>query len=290
MLVLALVACNRNKLSDAYGNFEAIEITVSAEASGKILALKIEEGDRLLQGQVLGLIDTVILSLQKNTLQKQKHAVKTRFANLESQIRVQEQQRDNILIDKNRFGKMFNDGAATQKQLDDIDGQLKLIDEQIGAIQVQKAGVHAEMETIDSQTDQLNESIQKCSIINPIEGTVLAKYTYAGELANIGKPLYKIANMDALDLKVYISGNQLPHLKIGQEIEVLIDENKKENRAMTGRVTWISQQAEFTPKTIQTKEERVNLVYAVKVRVKNDGSLKIGMPGEINIKKVSSEQ
>jgi len=281
-IIVLFFACDRIERSDAYGNFEVIDITVSSEANGKILQLEIEEGDLLQKGQLIGQIDTIALYLKKKTLKMQKLAIKTRIANLESQVRVQQQQLENFETDNDRFEKMYKDGAATQKQLDDINGRIDLVNEQINSIQVQKVGILAEMETVETQVDQLDDQLKKCSITNPVTGTVLSKYANTGELAGIGKPLYKIADMSQLDLKVYISGDQLPHVKIGQEVQVLIDDTRTTNRELKGKITWISHQAEFTPKTIQTKEERVNLVYAAKVRVLNDGSLKIGMPGEVN--------
>ncbi|MCD4698085.1 MAG: HlyD family efflux transporter periplasmic adaptor subunit, partial [Bacteroidales bacterium] len=174
------------------------------------------------------------------------------------------------------------DGAATQKQLDDITGAIDLIDSQISSIKTQYSAVLSELEVINTQVEQVEESIRKCHIYNPVEGTVLEKYAEENEITTFGKPLYKLADTREMVLRVYVSGLQLAHLKIGQEVEVLVDDDKKTNRSMTGQISWISESAEFTPKIIQTKEERINMVYAIKVRVKNDGSLKIGMPGEVN--------
>jgi HlyD family secretion protein len=176
----------------------------------------------------------------------------------------------------------MKDGAATQKQMDDITGSLDLIEKQIMATGVQKESVMAELSTLATQVKQVEENISKCFIISPLTGTVLVKFTENGEISALGRPVCKIANLEELELKVYISGDQLPYLKIGQEVEVLIDADRNKLTSLPGQVSWISSKAEFTPKTIQTKEERVNLVYAAKVRVANDGTLKIGMPGEIN--------
>ena len=176
---------------------------------------------------------------------------------------------------------MFNEAAATQKQLDDIDGNLKLIDKQITAILVQQKSVKSEISAFKKQVDQINENIRNCKIFNPVYGTILTKIAEEGEITAFGKPLYKIANLNELQLKVYISGSQLTEVKLGEVLQVFIDEGKEDFKQLNGKVSWISAKAEFTPKTIQTKKERVNLVYAMKINVKNNGTLKIGMPGEI---------
>jgi len=177
---------------------------------------------------------------------------------------------------------MFAQGAATQKQLDDIHGLVELNEKQIEAISSRKQNIFNQMATLDVQIEQLNEVISKCLITNPVTGTVLVVYARKGELATIGKPLYKLADVSTVKLKAYISGAQLPQVQIGQEVKVKYDRDANENTTVNGKVVWISSAAEFTPKTIQTKEERIDLVYAIKVEVINDGSIKIGMPGEIN--------
>lgn len=279
---LLLLGCNNNsEKSDAYGNFEATEITVSAQASGEIMQFKLEEGDMLKKGQVIGYIDTTDLHLRKEQLKAQQQAIRSKIPNLEAQIAVYRQQRKNVVRDLDRVQAMYKDGAATQKQLEDMSGNVEVIDKQIDAVNSQKTAIYSEINTLTKQIAQVEESIDKAVIINPVKGTVLTKYVNAHEIATPGKPLYKIADLDLLKLKVYVSGDQLPNVKIGQEVTVLVDKNKTENRSMKGKVSWVSESAEFTPKIIQTKQERVNLVYAVKVLVKNDGGLKIGMPGEI---------
>jgi HlyD family secretion protein len=283
VIILALsFACNRNERSDAYGNFEAIEVIVSSQANGQINWLKVEEGMDLSLGDTIGLIDTVDLSLKKQQLADQQKVLLARLKNYDSQVSVQEQQKKNMLVDKERIDNLFKDSAATQKQIDDINGALDLLDQQIMATRVQKEAASAEMGTLETQVKQVEETISKCFIISPLTGTVLVKFAEAGEITSMGKPICKMANLDELELKVYISGDQLPYLKIGQTVQVLIDRNQKEFTKLQGTVSWISSKAEFTPKTIQTKKERVNLVYAAKVMVPNDGTLKIGMPGEIN--------
>ncbi len=281
-LAILLASCNGNEdKSDAYGNFEAEEVTISAKASGEIMAFSLEEGDLLRAGQQIGWIDTTDLSLKKAQLIAQRNAIGAKIPSFDAQIAVYEQQRKNLHRDLERINKMYDEGAATQKQVDDLNGQVDVLNKQIEAVKSQQVAIYSEMETISKSIAQVEESIRKAIIKNPEKGTVLTKYVEQNELATIGKPLYKIANLDELKLKVYVSGNQLPNIKIGQEVEVLIDKTKTENKILQGKIIWISESAEFTPKIIQTKEERVNLVYAVKVLVKNDGSLKIGMPGEV---------
>ena len=283
ILAVVLSACSSNEdRSDAYGNFEVDDVIISAEANGKLMMLNIQEGQRLNNGKLVAAIDTTDLVLKRKQLKAQKTASASKLTNINSQIDVQEQQKANLTVDKNRVEKMLKDGAATQKQLDDINGNLDLIDKQISSIKTQKSAILAELDAIDAQVDQVNASIEKCQIINPITGVVLDKYAEPGEITAFGKPIYKIANTDEMYLRVYVSGAQLPNIKLGQEVQVLIDKDTETDQILTGQVSWISETAEFTPKIIQTKEERVNLVYAVKIRVSNDGRLKIGMPGEVN--------
>ncbi|MEZ5146499.1 MAG: HlyD family efflux transporter periplasmic adaptor subunit [Bacteroidales bacterium] len=283
ILAVVLSACSSNEdRSDAYGNFEVDDVIISAEANGKLMMLNIQEGQRLNNGKLVAVIDTTDLVLKRKQLKAQKTASASKLTNINSQIDVQEQQKANLTVDKNRVEKMLKDGAATQKQLDDINGNLDLIDKQISSIKTQKSAILAELDAIDAQVDQVNASIEKCQIINPITGVVLDKYAEPGEITAFGKPIYKIANTDEMYLRVYVSGAQLPNIKLGQEVQVLIDKDTETDQILTGQVSWISETAEFTPKIIQTKEERVNLVYAVKIKVSNDGRLKIGMPGEVN--------
>lgn len=280
--LLLFSSCSSDKENpDAYGSFEATEITISSLANGRILRFDVEEGQVLDSGQVIGYIDTTDLHLKRLQTINQKNATASRKNDLEAQIDVQEQNRDNILIEKIRVEKLLKDGAATQKQMDDIKASLNMIDKQIISIQTQYRGIEDQIASIEQQVAQISESIRNAIIINPLKGTVLTKFAETDEVTLYGKPLYKIADLREMLLRVYISGDQLPHIKIGDKVEVRYDKDKTSYTKTSGLVSWISQTAEFTPKTIQTKEERVNLVYAVKVRVPNDGSLKIGMPGEI---------
>ena len=283
LLMILLAACSGNvERSDAYGNFEVNDVMISAEANGKLIVFKPEEGKTLKKGELVAVIDSTDLSLKRKQMKAQLASVSSKIANINSQIDVREQQKKNLTTDKNRVEKLMKDGAATQKQMDDITGQLDVVEKEISSIKTQKTSVQAEMQAIRAQIAQVEESISKCVIKNPVKGVVLEKYAEPYEITSFGKPLYKIANLDKMTLRVYVSGAQLPEVEIGQEVEVLVDQNEDQLRELSGKVTWISETAEFTPKIIQTREERVNMVYAVKVQVKNDGSLKIGMPGEVN--------
>jgi len=232
--------------------------------------------------EIIGLIDTTDLHLKKKLLFKQLNTVASQITSLDAEMEVQKQLLTNNKVNQKRIVNMFAQGAATQKQLDDIHGLVELNEKQIEAISSRKQNIFNQMATLDVQIEQLNEVISKCLITNPVTGTVLVVYARKGELATIGKPLYKLADVSTVKLKAYISGAQLPQVQIGQEVKVKYDRDANENTTVNGKVVWISSAAEFTPKTIQTKEERIDLVYAIKVEVINDGSIKIGMPGEIN--------
>jgi HlyD family secretion protein len=276
------VACsNNNDLSDAYGNFEADDVMVSAETTGKLLLLVAEEGSHLRAGDLAAIVDTTELVLKRNQLIAQQKVASSKTDNIHSQIEVQKQQLANLTIDKNRLEKLLKDGAATQKQQDDITGQIELVNRQISNINTQYITVRSEFEVFNAQIDQVNESIRKSRIYNPLDGVVLETFAETNEVVMFGKPLFKIADLSEMNLRIYVSGDQLSSIKRGQEVQVLIDKDKNSNAILSGKVGWISESAEFTPKIIQTKEERVNMVYAIKIRVKNDGSLKIGMPGEV---------
>jgi len=284
--IVPFTACNRNGItSDAYGNFEATEIMVSALASGQLTSFNIQEGESLEANQVIGLVDTIDLSLRKAQLFSQKQAILSRIVAVNAQIAVNNQQLVNARVDQERIHNLLADGAATVKQKDDIDGSIKLIERQMAATRAQLESIRSEATALDSQVTQINESIRKSTIINPQKGTVLSKYAEPGEVVSFGKPLYKLADLSVLELKVYVSGGQLSNFAIGDEVDVIIDKSKNELAQLKGKVSWISSTAEFTPKTIQTRDERVELVYAAKVRVNNNGQLKIGMPGEILFKR-----
>ena len=287
-LTTSLFSCNRNNnVSDAYGNFEATEITISAEAQGRLLDFKLEEGDVLKSGDIVGLVDTITLHLRKEQLIARKEVIRNRLLNIPSQINVLKERKNNLVREKIRLEKLKEDQAATQKQLDDINGEIKVLDKELSAqyerLSTNNSGLAAELRPIDLQVEEIEDQIRKSKIINPVNGTVLVKYAEADEIVTFAKPLYKIADLDYLFLRAYVSQTQLDDIRIGEEIKVTIDKDDDSFHEYTGKITWISDKAEFTPKIVQTKEERVNLVYAIKVKVKNDGKIKIGMPGEIEI-------
>ena len=285
LLALLFSGCSdKDRKSDAYGNFEATETIVSSESSGKLNEFNVEEGQIIEAGEVVGYIDTSQLHLKKLQLIQQKNTVRSRFSNTSAQVSVLNEQKQVALREKQRIENMLKDNAATGKQLDDINGNIDVINKQINSIQVQNSTTTEELKGLDVQISQVEDQLTKSEIENPAKGTVILKFAEKGEIVNFGKPLYKIADITTMELRVYVSGAQLPEIKLGQKVKVLIDNGKKDFKTLEGEISWISSQAEFTPKIIQTKEERVNLVYAVKVRVSNDGTLKIGMPGEVMFK------
>ncbi len=281
-LAVAALSCSTGeKKSAAYGNFEAVEVLVSSEVSGKLQDFTIEEGATVDSGIVVGSIDSIQTLLKLRQAESQRDAINTKYASVIAQANVFRQQKENAEKDFSRIKKMFAEKSATQKQLDDITGALALADKQISQIESQNAGIFNELKALTAQIGQLEDMLRKCTITNPIRGIVLAKFAQRSEIVAPAKPLYKIADLDNIILRVYVGGAQLGDIKIGQKVRVLVDKSEKENREFEGTISWISSKAEFTPKIIQTKDERVKMVYAVKVTVKNDGSLKIGMPGEI---------
>lgn len=281
VLVISLTSCNgRGDLADGYGNFEATETTVSAEANGKIQFLDVSEGNLLEKNEVVGIIDTIQLALKRDQLKAVKQTIYSKSTNVLSQRDVLQEELQVAQNDKKRIENMIKENAATQKQWDDIQGKVRILQQQIKSVETQNAPIINEVKGIEVQIEQIEDQIEKSIVKSPLQGTVLVKYAEPGEVAVFGKPLFKMANLDEMELRVYISETQLPNIKIGQQVTVKIDDVDS-MRSYEGRVSWISASAEFTPKIIQTKEERVNLVYAVKIKVKNDGSLKIGMPAEM---------
>jgi len=276
-----LISCNSNSdLADGYGNFEAIETTISAEANGKLLKFTIEEGQTLKKGTIIGYIDTIQLALKKEQLIASKNVISSKSKSVLSQISVLKSQRRTAQVSKKRIENLIAANAGTQKQLDDINGKIDVINNQIISVETQNSPIINELKSIDIQILQIEDQIQKSIVNNPVNGTVIVKYAEPNEITSFGRPLFKIADLSTMQLRVYVSETQLPSLKIGQDVTVKIDDND-DMKNYNGSITWIASEAEFTPKIIQTKEERVNLVYAVKVEVKNGGSLKIGMPAEM---------
>ncbi|MDT8308262.1 MAG: HlyD family efflux transporter periplasmic adaptor subunit [Bacteroidales bacterium] len=272
---------NRDEASDAYGNFEAEEIMIASEMQGKLVMFNVEEGKVLTAGELVGIIDTTQLYLSLNQLRAKRSVIGAKTEQIASQIRIYEEQQKRLTKEIARVKRLKEADAATGKQLDDLESQYNVAQRQIESIRTQNSTVFAEQQAMDFQIMQVEDQIKRCYITNPVKGKVLQQYAYGHELVVPGKNLYKIAPDDHLFLRAYISGGQLPGVTTGQEVEVIIDRNTKENDVIKGVITWISDEAEFTPKIIQTKEERVKLVYALKVKVQNDDRLKIGMPGEV---------
>lgn len=284
LTAIILISCNKNnEKADAYGNFEATEITVSSESNGKIEFLNVEEGAQLIKGSLVGLIDTLQLHYNREQLKASIETVQSKSTSVLSQINVLNEQLKTAKIEQTRIQNMYAENAATKRQIDEIDGKVKVIEKQISSVQTQNAPILNEIKSIKVQIEKLDDQIKKSKITNPVDGTVLTKYAEPSEITAFGKPLYKIANLNEMELRVYVTETQLAQIKIGQKVTVAIDADN-DTKKYEGNITWISAQAEFTPKVIQTKEERANLVYAVKVAVKNDGSLKIGMPAEVWLK------
>lgn len=285
---LILTGCgNSSNKYDATGTFETDEVIVSAEAAGNLQSFKLEEGDLLKQNQIVGSIDTIQLYLKKKQLQASIKALISKKPDIASQLATIQEQIQTATSEKKRFEKLVGSNAATQKQLDDINNQIELLQKQYKATQssltITSDGLQSETIPLAAQIEQIEDQINKSIIKNPIDGTVITKYAKQNEVTSNGKALYKIGNLDFLTLRVYISGNQLAQIKLNQTVKVFVDDGKGGFNEMSGEIYWISSKSEFTPKTIQTKDERANLVYAVKVKVKNNGYLKIGMYGEIKL-------
>lgn len=282
LFVIFLNSCSSgNGRADAYGNFEAVETLISAETNGKLLEFNISEGAEIKEGETVGLIDTLQLFYQKKQVLSKKAVVESKFSNIIAQIGVLEEQIATLEKEKGRVENLIKSKAATQKQLDDIVGQINILLKQMNTVKSQNASLFAEIESVESNIDLMNDQILRATIVNPMNGVILEKYVEVFELVNAGKPLYKIANLNEMLLRAYVSGEQMSDFKIGQKVKVFIDADKTTNHEYEGEIVWVASEAEFTPKIIQTKEERVSLVYAIKVKVVNDGKIKIGMPGEV---------
>jgi HlyD family secretion protein len=286
-LILAGCSAGDNQF-DATGTFEATEVIISAEANGKIEKLNIEEGDVLTPGQRVGYIDSTQLHLSKLQLMESKKAVLAGRPDVQTQIESTKKEIESAQIDKKRIENLIKGEVATKQQLDDINAKLAVLEARLAA---QKNSLNTSTSTLNEQSSAIQaqlavtqDQLKKCILVNPINGTVLTKYARASEITGMGKPLYKIADLTTLTLRAYISGTQLSQIKLGQPLTVMVDADKDSYKSYPGTITWVSDQAEFTPKTIQTKDERANLVYAIKISVKNDGLLKIGMYGEVKLK------
>jgi len=278
---ISLTSCNTHAdRADAYGNFEVTETMVSAETSGRIIFINAPEGFIVEEGSIMAITDTAMLSLQRAELEASMASVRARIAALRSQNDVTRQQIANLDVNIERTGRMLDDQAATLKQLDDLKGQRAVFERQISANDAQAGAIAAELRIFDVRLDQLKVHSARCTIVAPVKGTVLARYAGYGEVTAPARPLAKIADLETMILRVYVSGAQLGLVKPGATCTVRTDEGNKGYRMYNGTITTVSPKAEFTPKIIQTKEERVTLVYAVTIEVANDGFLRNGMPGE----------
>jgi HlyD family secretion protein len=300
---LIVAGCNGNGNGfDASGTFEADEVIVSSELSGKILSFNVKEGMQLSKDSIIGTVDATSIDLQQQQVEASIKALSQKTSDVNPQVQlmqdqmaVQQSKLDNLLREKNRVENLLKADAATGKQLDDINAEIDVVNKNMKVTQqqinvqrnntaTQNRSILSEAEPLRKRIAQLKDQEDRANIINPINGTVITKYAETGEVTAAGKALYKIADLSELNLRAYITGVQLPAIKLGQQVKVMIDEGEKKFKEYSGTIAWVSDKAEFTPKTIQTKEERANLVYAIKVRVKNDGFLKIGMYGEVKLK------
>jgi HlyD family secretion protein len=286
MPIICLWSCNTNEKDfDASGSFEAVETILSAEANGQILQLNVEEGQQLEAGQKVGYIDSTQLYINKMQLSQNKKAILSAKPQENIQTESLKKQLANAVLDRNRTDKLVKGGVASQKMLDDANAKVATLQAQINAqknsLEITNENLTEQGNTVGVQLKGVDNQLSKSLIVNPVKGTVLAKYAEQYEMAMVGKPLYKIANLETLDLRAYITGTQLPQIKIGQQVKVRIDQGEKKYKEYQGTINWISNKSEFSPKTIPTRDERANLVYAIKVRVKNDGYIKIGMYGEV---------
>lgn len=283
-----LNSCKEKKAAyDASGTFEAVETIISAEASGVIKELNIEEGQSLHTGDTIGYIDPTQLILKKKQLQAQTKAVLSKRPDISSQLASLQERLKQAEHEQQRISNMVKADAATPKQLDDATAEVAVIRKEISAKQtslgITSSSITEETLPIDVQVEQVDDQLSKTKIINKVTGTVLTKYAEVNEMAVAGKPLYKIADLTTIILRAYITGDQFAKVKLNQNMKVMVDDGTGKYKEYNGTVTWINNKAEFTPKTIQTKDERANLVYAVKIAVKNDGYLKIGMYGEVKL-------
>lgn len=283
--VVLVASCGTEAEFDAQGTFEATEVVVSSEATGRILNFEVEEGMAVEANQMVGEIDSVQLHLQRKQLVAQQSALLDSRPDVKKQVAALREQIAKQNEELRRVENMLKDGAATKKQKDDIEAQVKILERQLDAtlstLDKNTSTINNNSAALEAQIAALDDRISKCRIISPVGGTVLVKYAEAGELASVGKPLMKIADLDNIYLRAYFTSDQLAKVNLGDEVKVVADFGGEERYDYTGRVAWISSESEFTPKTIQTKDSRANLVYAVKIAVENDGRLKIGLAGEV---------
>lgn len=285
-VLLALTACGNNeKEFDATGTFEATETTVSAEQSGTLMRFVVDEGDEVAPDKEVGLIDTTQLWLKIRQLEATKEAYQSQMPDLEKQMAATRQQLAKARQDEQRYRELVADGAAPSKMLDDAANQVQVLQRQLDALQSSLSNnantLSKQMNATDAQVSQLRDQLGKCHIASPVAGTILEKYAEQGEFVTTGKPLFKVADMRQMYLRAYVTSAQLQNVKLGQKVKVMADFGNSQRREYEGTVSWISSRSEFTPKTILTDDERADLVYAMKVAIKNDGYVKTGMYGEV---------
>jgi len=283
-----LVACSaKDEMPDATGSFEATETIISAEATAKLIQFEIREGDEVKAGQLIGYIDSTQLHLTRLQLIQSQKALLSGRPNTKVQLEALQRELDNAMADKKRIENLVKGEVASQKQLDDANTRITIIQSKIDAqkssLGTSTTSLNEQAQTIGLQLAQVEDQLRKCKIINPVSGTILSTYVNPFEMTAIGKPLYTVADLSAIELKAFITQDQFSKIKVGQAVKVLVDGEQESMKTYQGAISWINNKAEFTPKTIQTKEERANLVYAIKVRVRNDGLLKIGMYGEVRL-------
>lgn len=285
--LLLLSACHKNPDYDATGIFESTTVTVSAETSGKILSFNVSEGDSVISGENIAVIDTTLFLLQQQQLGSQRQSAESTSPDIEVQATALRAQIAHQQAECDRQGRLLADGATTRKQFDDAQAQLSILKGQLTALLStlgkKRESISENSVAIKYQSEQIAEQIAKSKISSPLSGTVLVKYAEAGEYAVPGKPLCKIADLENIYLRSYFTANQLANIKIGQKVTVIADFGGEEQYEYPGTIIWIAEESEFTPKSIQTKDSRANLVYAVKVAVKNDGRLKLGQYGEVRL-------
>ncbi len=286
-ITLLMVSCGEKSEFDAQGTFEATEVIVSSEANGRIISFNIEEGNMVDANTIIGTIDSVQLYLQRKQLEAQQSALLASRPDIKKQVSSLKEEIAKQKVELKRIGNMLRDGAATQKQYDDIEAHIRILEGKLDAtlstLTKNASTIDDNSAALEAQISALDDRIEKCKIVSPINGTILVKYAEAGELATVGKPLMKVADLENIYLRAYFTSNQLAGIKLGDNVTVIADFGEDNRYEYDGKITWISAESEFTPKTIQTKESRSNLVYAVKIAVKNDGRIKIGLSGEVKL-------
>jgi len=282
VFILTAMSCaDRNESADAYGNFEVDEMTISAQVAGELLSFDLNEGSKLEKGQIYGFIDTTNLYLSRMEVLANIQVINSQYQNITAQINVLEAEKKNLKREIERTKRLVESEAATRKQLDDLEGSLAVAEQRVKAIKAQNPVVFSQLEVARVKLSQIDDKVEKSILKSPANGIVLNKIANTHQLLAPGNPLFRMADLSVMIFRAYVSGSQLSEISLGEDITVLVDHHEKELKPYKATVSWISEESEFTPKIIQTREERVDMVYAVKLLVKNDGSLKIGMPGEV---------